>query len=297
MALNRDAIGKEYSGFEWDVTKERIMDYTRAYGDDNPAFLENYDDKGIVAPPMFAVVFQLEPVMTPLFDQDVGVNMMKLVHGEQAMKFHKLVRPGDKVLSKCVILGMEEKSSGELLELEVTSTDQQGEILVVSNGVMFIRGKKKKDKSEVAEEKAGKKDLKAWEEKEAGFTGGLLLERTIVTDKDQPDRYSQASGDMNPIHLDDDFARSVGLPGRIMHGLCTMAICQKVLIDGMCDRDPARLKSFKVRFSGMVVPGEGITTRVWKVEEKSGEMAVGLDARTSEDNYVITKADAVISTG
>ena len=285
MALNRDLMGKVYEGFEWEVTEEQTKAYAQAYGDDNPAFLERYDDDGVVAPPMFGVVFQLQPVLAPLFDQELGVNMMKLVHGEQAVEYHRLVRPGDKLSSVCKIIGMEEKSSGEILKLEVTTTDQSGETVVKSVGTMFIRGDKKDKKEKKAEPKA-----------EAGGRDQVqvLLERTIATDKDQPERYAKASGDMNPIHLDDDFAKSVGLPGRIIHGLCTMAICQKVVLDGPCERDPARLKAMSVRFSGMVLPGDEITTRLWKEKEEQGLLHLGLDARTQRGDVVITNGAAKV---
>ena len=61
-------------------------------------------------------------------------------------------------------------------------------------------------------------------------------------------RYAGASGDFNPIHLDDEFARSVGLPGRILHGLWTMA--QVARAQG----DPLALRSLSVQFRGLGVP-------------------------------------------
>jgi len=66
-------------------------------------------------------------------------------------------------------------------------------------------------------------------------------------------RYAGASGDFNPIHLDDEFARSVGLPGRILHGLWTMA--QVARAQG----DPTRLRSLEVQFRGVAVPEAEIT--------------------------------------
>jgi acyl dehydratase len=65
-------------------------------------------------------------------------------------------------------------------------------------------------------------------------------------------RYAGASGDFNPIHLDDEFARSVGLPGRILHGLWTMA--QVARAQG----DPLALQSLSVQFRGIGVPEQEI---------------------------------------
>jgi acyl dehydratase len=82
-------------------------------------------------------------------------------------------------------------------------------------------------------------------------------------DEDQTFRYAEASGDPNPIHVDDEVARAVGLPGRIVHGLCTMAFTSWAAINTLCEGDPRRLRRIAVRFSQPVLPGQEITTRFW----------------------------------
>jgi acyl dehydratase len=82
-------------------------------------------------------------------------------------------------------------------------------------------------------------------------------------DSDQTYRYAEASGDPMPIHLDDELAKSVGLPGIIIHGLCTMAFTSVAVIEHACPDDPRRLKRLAVRFAKPVQPGQTITTRIW----------------------------------
>jgi acyl dehydratase len=82
-------------------------------------------------------------------------------------------------------------------------------------------------------------------------------EVTVTPDRYVTYRYAGASGDFNPIHLDDEFARSVGLPGRILHGLWTMA--QVARVHGEAAGDPLALKSLSVQFRGLGVPEEEIT--------------------------------------
>ena len=67
-------------------------------------------------------------------------------------------------------------------------------------------------------------------------------------------RYAGASGDFNPIHIDEEFARSVGLPGRILHGLWTMAQVARAHTEAA--GGPQTLKRLSVQFRGMGVPGE-----------------------------------------
>jgi acyl dehydratase len=67
-----------------------------------------------------------------------------------------------------------------------------------------------------------------------------------------------------PIHLDDDFAKAMGLPGIIVHGLCTMAFASRAVISATCAEDPARLQRLAVRFAKIVQPSEKVTTSVWE---------------------------------
>ena len=82
-----------------------------------------------------------------------------------------------------------------------------------------------------------------------------LREVTVTPDRYVTYRYAGASGDFNPIHLDDEFARSVDLPGKILHGLWTMAQVARAASDG----DPLALKSLSVQFRGLGVPEKEIT--------------------------------------
>ena len=82
-------------------------------------------------------------------------------------------------------------------------------------------------------------------------------------DPDQTFRYAEASGDPMQIHLDEEFAKAVGLPGIIIHGLCTMAFTSVAAIQHGCPDDPTRLKRLAVRFASIALPEQTITTSIW----------------------------------
>src|SRR4028119_1295577 len=82
--------------------------------------------------------------------------------------------------------------------------------------------------------------------------GGDLPELKTTPDKHLSVRYAGASGDFNPIHIDEEFARQVGLPGRILHGLYTMAPVARA--HTAAGGGPASLKRLSVQFRGMGVP-------------------------------------------
>ncbi len=90
-------------------------------------------------------------------------------------------------------------------------------------------------------------------------------------------RYAGASGDFNPIHIDEEFAHSVGLPGRILHGLWTMAQVARAHTDAA--GGPEKLKRLSVQFRGLGVLEQPVEVR--------GQV------ETVEDGRAVTSADAV----
>jgi len=110
--------------------------------------------------------------------------------------------------------------------------------------------------------------------------------RKVTFSKDQIAGYAEASGDQNPIHLDDDFARSVGLPGVIAHGMLQMGILATVA--SQAAGGAAHLRRMSVRFAGMVVPGDTVTFRA----EPAGDGKLELTAVNQKGAAVLTKASA-----
>jgi len=103
-------------------------------------------------------------------------------------------------------------------------------------------------------------------------------------------RYAGASGDFNPIHVDDEFARSVGLPGRILHGLYTMALVARAVTAAGGD-DPQRLRSLSVQFRGVALPEHEVVVEA-RVEELAGDVAVLSATALQDGKAVIRKARA-----
>jgi acyl dehydratase len=95
-----------------------------------------------------------------------------------------------------------------------------------------------------------------------------IPELRVTPDRYVTARYAGASGDFNPIHLDDEFARSVGLPGKILHGLYTMALVARAQTDGA--GGPEHLRRLTVQFRGAAVPEEEITITT-TVAERDGD--------------------------
>jgi acyl dehydratase len=117
----------------------------------------------------------------------------------------------------------------------------------------------------------------------------------MAVTEDQTYRYADASGDRNPIHVKPEFAVKVGLPGIILQGLCTMAFCQKAVLDHCANRDPARLKKLFVRFSKPVLPKDQLTTTGWKLDAKPGLARYGFETTRPDGTVVIKNGLAEVS--
>jgi len=94
----------------------------------------------------------------------------------------------------------------------------------------------------------------------------------VIPDKYLTARYAGASGDFNPIHLDEEFAKAVGLPGRILHGLWTMAQVARAQTEAA--GGPEHLKRLSVQFRGMGVPEQEIVVTGTVLEREDGRVIV-----------------------
>jgi acyl dehydratase len=127
----------------------------------------------------------------------------------------------------------------------------------------------------------------------ASFEPGAELPALRVTpDRYVTARYAGASGDFNPIHLDDEFARSVGLPGRILHGLYTMALIARAQTEAL--GGPGHLRRLSVQFRGAAVPEEEIVISS-SVKEADGATIVVTTTAQQFGKAVVRGATAELS--
>jgi acyl dehydratase len=122
--------------------------------------------------------------------------------------------------------------------------------------------------------------------------GQSVPELTVTPDKYVPHRYAGASGDFNPIHIDPEFAKGVGLPGNILHGLWSMAQVARAATQAG-GGDPRALKRLSVQFRGMGRPEAEI--RVTGTVREEGDGRVVLDTVAEQDgNQIVRNAEAEI---
>jgi acyl dehydratase len=120
---------------------------------------------------------------------------------------------------------------------------------------------------------------------------GDSIELKVTPDPYVTIRYAGASGDFNPIHIDEDYAKKVGLPGRILHGLWTMAQVARAHTEA--GGGPERLQSLAVQFRGMGVMGEELVV-AGSVTEVDGGVATVATEATQAGKRIIRNAVAEV---
>jgi acyl dehydratase len=118
-----------------------------------------------------------------------------------------------------------------------------------------------------------------------------MTEQNVLFREEQIAAYARASGDMNPIHLDPKFAKSVGLPGVIAHGMLQMSIA--AVVAGKAAGGAQKLRRLSCRFAGMVQPGDIVTFSAEETER--GRLQV--KAVNQHGDQVLTKGVAEFGPG
>ncbi len=280
MALPVEKLGTTYDPRTETIDPDRAKAYAAATNDDNPAY-----ESGKYAPPVFGVVPTWEAMGIAVADSVPTEALMMVVHGEQDMHFHQPLVPGVSLTTAALAHSMRVGSTGTRFTVQIDSADEAGEPVMTQYVTVFVRGVN--DGESGGPDKPGHDLPEAARAKPAGTF-------TVHVDDDQTFRYRDASGDEMPIHVDDAVAKSVGLPGIIAHGLCTMAMCSQAIVKTVADGDPARVKRLAVRFAANVFPGNDVEVSMFDAGiTPEGRRAVAFEA-TSAGAVVIKNGWAEI---
>ena len=148
IQINTGVKGKEYAPYTVTVERGRIKDFARAIGDLNPFYLDDRvgaasEFGDVIAPPTFPITFRDENADTGALLKDLGVDISRILHGEQEFELHRPLRPGETLLCRPKITDVYEKSgkSGPMAFVvrETAVTDAQNELVATLRGVTVVR--------------------------------------------------------------------------------------------------------------------------------------------------------------
>jgi 3-hydroxyacyl-CoA dehydrogenase/3a,7a,12a-trihydroxy-5b-cholest-24-enoyl-CoA hydratase len=258
-------VGHEFPMLTFSYTERDAVLYALGIGapldwidQEELQFVYELSTRGFKALPTFAVLYPSKMIDVLVGGRigDFEFNPMMLVHGEQFLHIVRPLQPRDTIHCHPRITQIYDKGSGMVIVTETLCRDEQGEVMVVNESSMFIRG-------------------------EGGFGGdrGPSGEVNVPPDR-QPDAVVEQktlpqqallyrlSGDINPLHADPMMAALGGFDRPILHGLCTFGFAGRAVLKHFCGNDPARFKSIKVRFARHVFPSETLVTEMWRESEQ-----------------------------
>jgi acyl dehydratase len=190
-----------------------------------------------------------------LKEPQFGVDWVKVLHGEQGIELHKPLPAEGHMVGETRFTEIIDKGEGRgalLYSERKVYEKKSGDLLATLSSTTFARG-------------------------DGGFGGP---ERAAPKPHALPDRAADSvvvlptlpqaaliyrlSGDFNPLHADPRVAKAAGFKQPILHGLGTLGVAGHAILKDVCGYDPAKLKSFNLRFTSPVYPGETIVTEIWK---------------------------------
>ncbi|GIJ51200.1 hypothetical protein Val02_80860 [Virgisporangium aliadipatigenens] len=239
MSFDVSVVGRWSAPHVFDVTPDSVSRYESVVGGPSPLY---------AVVPAMDLVFATAAAAV----RDDPALRARVVHGQQDLLIHRPLPVGEKVTLRAAVVGLHGKEKGTTATIKVETVDAEGDPLNEQYVTEFYRG--------VPSEWAiGRPAPSTGLPRDSPPAEPLRVE-SVALPVDLPRRYADASGDHNPIHLDEEYARAAGLPGVIVHGLAVLAIAVSSVAAEAGGRALTRVSA---RFTRPVAPGSVLTTKVW----------------------------------
>ena len=253
MPVLSSAVGQVFGDRIVEITPRMTMAYAVSIGATEDIYLDDAREGGIVAPPPFCVCLEWPLLFDERCRKLTGTSDDEAwggLHVQQDTRFHRLIRPGDRVRTVARFTQIRSTRAGALAVAKMLTNDaSSGDAVATSfihilfKGLYVDGGDKSVDSSPA---------LKTHDEGTAG-----AHRETVFIPRTLPHAYTECSGIWNPIHTERRVALRKGSPDIIVHGTCTWAIAALHSLR-YAGAGPERLKRFGARFEAMVVPGHDI---------------------------------------
>ncbi|MFX0014385.1 MAG: MaoC/PaaZ C-terminal domain-containing protein [Promethearchaeota archaeon] len=269
--LDPNIVGRVYEGSIEIVDPDKVIAYAKATNETNSRYFES-DIEKLLIPPIFPVTMLIEPMKRIVLDDSLNLDIFRMVHGEHEILYYRPLKIHDQVNTSIKLESIDIKESGDILWAKSSGKVEEELVFEMRAGLFFRKPRKESKK---------RKETKKDKERQV-----IVCKQMKVT-SDQSVRYAAASGDDNPIHVDRDVAMSVGLPDKILHGLCTLAFATQAIMDNLAEGDPRKVKRIKSRFSKPVFMNDTLTTEAWLLEENETCKVFGFETKNEAGEAVL----------
>jgi acyl dehydratase len=251
--LDLSIIGKKSKEIIFKYDWKDVVLYALGIGAqiDELSFIYERVQGGLKVYPSFATIAGGKALMYP-----GKIDFSRYIHGEQLIKLYQPFSPKGEIRTQGVITNIYDKGKGAVTHSQVSGYTKNNEHIFDAKWVHFYIG---------AGSFGGDPGPKA-----ESFNPPVGVAPTFriayKTNENQAALY-RLNGDLNPLHIDSEFAKRGGQQRPILHGLCTYGFATRAILYGACKGDLTRFKEFKARFTNVVYPGEILITEGWKVNE------------------------------
>lgn len=253
MPLDPALVGHETQPQTDGISAEAIQQFADAIADDSAIYRDDSAARNagfttIPAPPTFVTRF-----LVPFSEAGLDTEHSQVLHGEQEYVYVRPIGAGETLTVRHRIASIRQSRGMALMTIEQLCDTAAGERAVTGRALLVVRDIVPGESATSAP--AASKPAKERE-------GEPLPTLTKRVTQPQINAYAEVSGDHNPIHVNPEVARSVGLEGTIAHGMLSMAFAGQVLADWLtAEPGRGRLGRLRVRFQAMVRPGDTLTCK------------------------------------
>lgn len=290
MPLDPALVGHETTPETAIIQAEDIRRFADAIGDTNPIFhdpaaAERAGYRGVPVTPTFITRFRVA-----FAEAGLDTEHSQVLHGEQEYSYSRPLVAGDTIVTRHRVKSIRQTARAggmAIMTVEQFCDTPEGERVASGSATVVVR-----DMPPPGEAQTGASPVAAAGKPATTKPGEPLPALTKHVTQAQIDAYADVSGDHNPIHLDADAARAVGLDGTIAHGMLGMAFAGQLLTDWLTASSGGWVARLRVRFQGIVRPGDTLTVHgaagdgptteprrvdVW-IENQAGERVITGDA-------------------
>lgn len=291
MPLNATSVGATVAPVIHDVDARWLMAYAAGLGDTLPCYLDTLRPSGIVAHPLFPVCVEWPAVLAMRgTTAETGLTVeerLRGVHATQDTIIHRLVRPGDRLMTRTTVVGVEQRKPGAYQVTRLETRDASGNLVCTTwNGSLY---------RDVAVEGANQAATTIPPLPVVAATGATVrAEVKVPISALAAHVYTECARIWNPVHTDTAVAARAGLPGLILHGTATLALAVSQVVRLEADNAPERVCRIAGRFTAMVMMPSEITVRVVSRERTDAGEVVCFEVRTAEGAAAIRDGVVVL---
>lgn len=244
MDILAGKIGVRQDSEEFRTNTRRLAQFAEAVDDSNAAHLS-----GSIASPVFNHV----PVMQSMVEVLNQVTGGFVLHGEHDFNFHRPMLPAQRLFSESELIGTGASPAGALYFVRSRTRTHTGEDVCTQFATCLVRDEAGTEAGERPPDRPRPERIGEPSSTRYGIPADLTM------------RYADAARDYSPYTIDAEAARANGLPAPIVHGMCTLALVARGIVDTLAGGDTRRLKRLACRFSHplYLVPGQELRVDLW----------------------------------